>query len=32
MRENKSVPSYATRIKEIADEIEDAHRIGNNGR
>ena len=31
MREKKNVLSYAARIKEIADRIEDAHRLNNNG-
>ena len=31
MREKENVLSYAARIKEIADRIEDAHRLNNNG-
>ena len=32
MWERENVLSYAARIKEIADKIEDAHRLNNNGR
>ena len=31
MWEKENVLSYAARIKEIADSIEDAHRLNNNG-
>ena len=31
MWERENVLSYATRIKEIADKIENAHRLNNNG-
>ena len=31
MWEKENVLSYAARIKEIADRIEDAHRLNNNG-
>ena len=31
MWERENVLSYAARIKEIADRIEDAHRLNNNG-
>ena len=31
MWERENVLSYAARIKEIADKIEDAHRLNNNG-